>query len=175
MLPQFEQMEMELQNEKRRMEIIIEAQEEILHSLDEFDGKVYNIRIVNALKEKFADKYTVYIYGERKELVIKLRQHTSEASRLFNYNNDTVFDELKRTITDEEEKRFDAKKFRAKLMTEIEDNRQRLSEIIDDLDNGEARLKEAEMVRGYYEKIVKGFSRFTQSRFDREFQITYIR
>ena len=170
MLPQFDQIEAKLQAEKQRLEIIIEAQEEILHSLDVFDGKMYNVRIINALQEKFPDKYMVYFSGDRKELVISIRHH----NELFNYNNNTVFDRMKKTITDDDEKRFDAGKFRVAVMKDMEDNKQRLSEIIDDLENGEARLKEVEMVRKYYTEIVKKFSRFTQAEFDRQFQITYI-
>ena len=170
MLPQFDQMEAKLQAEKQRLEIIIEAQEEILHSLDDFDGKMYNVRIVNALQEKFPDKYTVYFSGDRKELVISIRHHKG----LFNYNNSTVFDKMRRTITDDDEKRFDAGKFRSAIMQDMKDNKQRLSEIADDLENGETRLKEVEMVRKYYTEIVKKFSRFTQAEFDRQFQITYI-
>lgn len=171
MLPQFDQMEAKLQAEKGRIEILLEAQEEILHSLDDFDGKIYNVRIVNALQEKFPNKYTVYFSSDdRKELIISIRRH----SHLFNYTNNTVFDKMKKTITDDNEKRFDAGKFRAAVMKDMEDNKQRLSEILDDLENGEARLKEVEMVRKYYTEIVKKFSRFTQAEFDRQFQITYI-
>ena len=171
MLPQFDQIEAKLQAEKGRMEILIEAQEEILHSLDDFDGKMYNVKIVNALKEKFPDKYTVYFSSDdRKELVISIRRH----SHLFNYTNNTVFDRRKKTITDDDEKRFDAGKFRSAVMKDMEDNKQRLSEIADDLENGESRLKEVEMVRKYYTEIVKKFSRYTQAEFDRQFQITYI-
>lgn len=178
----FEQAKLELLYEKERLEIIIKAQMELLEIMKPMDKKMYNKKITDYISSN--EKYRSYIgggyNGERKELFIKIRNISEEMTaeepkfRRYHEYDESLFNERKQDITDEEGKRFSYPKFRAKMLEDIARNRKSLAAVNTDLATGADRLREACMVMEYYKSIVRGFSGYIRSEHSSDFDVGYI-
>ncbi|MBQ8697650.1 MAG: hypothetical protein IJ521_01430 [Schwartzia sp.] len=179
----FEQAKKELLYEKERLEIIISAQMELLKMMEKMDGKMYNKKIPDYIETN--EKFRSYIWSSkysatRRELSVKYRALHDEMKNqrpdFLRYSEyaDSLFCDLRKNITDEEEKRFSYAKFRKRLLANIAENRQSLEAVKADLATGADRLREICMVMEYYRGIVRGFSSYIRYNHSNDFQIGYI-
>lgn len=163
----FEKMKATLNEEKKRLETIIEAQEALLPLMGKMDKKIFNKKITDAINES-DEKQEIRAYIEnrynRKALVIYHKK--------LPYNDNNLFDGYADNFCDE--KRFSYEKFKAALTAEISRKRAELAAIEADLADGEKRAKEFNYVQKYYKALARTFSANLLYKFHRDFEIGYI-
>lgn len=164
---------------KAALQFHIDELQNIRRIMKQFDGKVFNCRIPEAVNR--TGKYTCSIfkssYSNRKSLQICLKDyHTPQVARDW-YLSDYVFNEYVDIEGKEIEsnRRFNYAAFETFCKEIIQKYRQYLAEVDRDLLDGIQRLREAEQVARYYKQLVSSFSEYTQSAYSRSFQQTYFR
>ncbi len=164
---------------KEALELKINELQNLRHLLKQYDGKMFNCRIPEAINKN--GKYIVSIskssYSNRKSFTIRLKKYRLSELVQGWYLNEELFDEYTDIEGKEIElnRRFNYAAFDTFCKEKIQKYRQYLAQVEKDLLDGLQRLQEAEQVARYYQSLVKGFSEYAQSHYSRSFQQTYFR
>lgn len=164
---------------KEVLELKIEELQNLRRLMKQYDGKMFNKNLPEAINK--GGKYIAYIskssYSPRKSFRISLKKYRLPDIVQNWYINEALFDEYADIEGKEIElnRRFNYAGFDTFCRESIQKYRQYLAQVEKDLLDGLQRLQEAEQVARYYASLVKSFSEFAQSHYDRSFQQTYFR
>jgi hypothetical protein len=164
---------------KVALELKINELQNLRRLLKQYDGKMFNKNLPEAINK--GGKYIAYIskssYSNRKSFRVSLKNYRLPELVQGWYINQDLFDEYADIEGKEIElnRRFNFAGFDTFCKEKIQKYRQYLAQVEKDLLDGLQRLQEAEQVARYYQQLVKGFSEFAQSHYDRSFQQTYFR
>jgi len=164
---------------KEALELKINELQKLRRLMKQYDGKMFNKNLPKAINK--GGKYTAYIskssYSNRKSFRIFLNKYRLPELVQGWYINQDLFDEYADIEGKEIElnRRFNFAGFDTFCKENIQEYRKYLAQVEKDLLDGLQRLQEAEQVARYYQSLVKSFSEYAQSHYDRSFQQTYFR